>query len=465
MSIVFCGIAPHPPIAVPEVGRGRDKEIKETQEAMLELGRRLKEKKPEVLVFITPHGPVFSDAVGVYTVKKMQGDLGEFGASEVNFNLQNHRLGVSIVEAAGELDVPVAGIDEDIMSRVGLDDRLDHGVMVPLYFLREAGVDCPVVVVSIGLLPYHEIYRVGLAIQKASDANGVDTAVIASGDLSHRLTSDAPAGYDPAGAAFDREVVRLVGEGDPCGLVTIDHELVDSAGECGLRPIIMAMGSLDGLVISPQVLSYQGPFGVGYMVADFKPGRPDPERRLTERLHMAQKEKMGKHRAAESSQVRLARETLQKHCRGERLEDIPVPEELLQEKAGAFVSIKKNGQLRGCIGTIEAVRSNLAEEIMENAISAGTRDPRFSPVSTDELDELEYSVDVLGDPEPVTGIDELDPHVYGVIVRSGMRKGLLLPDLEGIDTAEEQVSIAMQKAGIAPEEEIELERFKVVRYL
>ncbi|MTI83973.1 MAG: AmmeMemoRadiSam system protein A [Firmicutes bacterium] len=465
MGIVFCGTAPHPPIAVPEVGKGRDKEIKDTQEAMLELGRRLKEKDPEVLVFITPHGPVFSDAVAVYTIKKMQGNLGEFGAPEVNFDLENHRLGTSIVEAAGRVGVPVAGVDEDIMSRIGMDSRLDHGVMVPLYFLRKAGVECPVVVISIGLIPYHEIYRVGLAIQQAATDTGVDTAVIASGDLSHRLTSDAPAGYDPGGAAFDREVVRLVGEGDVQGLVILDPKLVESAGECGLRPIIMAMGSLDGLDISPQILSYQGPFGVGYMVADFKPGKLNPGRELTEKLSAAQKEKMCERRAAESSQVRLARETLQKHCRGERLEDIPVPEELLQEKAGAFVSIKKNGQLRGCIGTIEAVRSNLAEEIMENAISAGTRDPRFSPVSTDELDELEYSVDVLGDPEPVTGIDQLDPHVYGVIVRSGMRKGLLLPDLEGIDTAEEQVSIAMQKAGITPEEEIELERFKVVRYL
>jgi len=464
MAVVFCGVAPHPPIAVPEVGRGRDREIKDIQEAMLELGRRLKDKSPEVLVFITPHGPVFSDAVGVYTFKRLQGDLGQFGAPSVSFDAENHRLAAAIVEAAGKIGVSVAGIDADIMNRVGMEARLDHGVMVPLYFLQKAGVDLPMVVISIGMLPYHEIYRVGLAIQQASGEIGAPVAVVASGDLSHRLTPDAPAGYDPAGAEFDREVVRLVEEGDARGLVTLDPGLVEKAGECGLRPVIMALGAVDGLELDPQVLSYQGPFGVGYMVADFRPGKPDPGRQLAGTLREAQKDRVKERRAGESPLVRLARETLENYCRGERKKDIDVPEELLYKRAGAFVSIKKHGRLRGCIGTIEPVRDNLAEEIMENAISAGTRDPRFNPVTPEELDELEYSVDVLGEPEPVKSMEDLDPKVYGVIVRSGPRKGVLLPDLEGIDTVEEQVSIAKQKAGIAPGEDVEIERFKVVRY-
>ncbi len=464
MAVVFCGIAPHPPIAVPEVGRGRDREIKDTQEAMLELGRSLKDKAPEVLVFITPHGPVFSDAVGVYTFKTLQGDLGQFGASTVSFDLENHRLSVAIVEAAGKAELAVAGIDAQILNRVGMDARLDHGVMVPLYFLQKAGVELPVVIVSIGMLPYHEIYRVGLAIQQASDEIGVQAAVVASGDLSHRLTKDAPAGYDPAGARFDREIVRLVEEGDVRGLVTLDPGLVEKAGECGLRPIIMAMGAVDGLQLAPRVLSYQGPFGVGYMVAELRPGEPDSRRQLAGTLLEAQRDSLMERRSEESPLVKLARETLENYCRGEHKKDIQVPEELLQKRAGAFVSIKKQGQLRGCIGTIEPVRENLAQEIMENAISAGTRDPRFTPVTAGELEELEYSVDVLGEPEPVNSIEELDPKVYGVIVRSGGRKGLLLPDLEGIDTAEEQVAIAMQKAGIAPGEDVELQRFKVKRY-
>lgn len=465
MAIVFCGVAPHPPIAVPEVGRGRDREIKETQEAMLELGRRMKDKAPEVLVFITPHGVVFSDAVGVYTFNNYDGNLGQFGASSVSFNEEGHRLSRVILEKASRAGIPVAEINESVMKRVNMDVRLDHGVMVPLYFLKKAGVELPMVVVSMGLLPYHDLYRLGMAIKEAAVEIDGGVAVIASGDLSHRLTPDAPAGYDPDGARFDREVVRLVEKGDARGLAALDPDLVERAGECGLRPIIMALGAVDGLELEPQVLSYQGPFGVGYMVADFRPGKPAPGRQLFEALREAQREKINKHREGESSPARLARETLEKYCRGELdKKNLDIPEELLNKRAGVFVSIKKHGRLRGCIGTIQPVRENIAEEIIENAISAGTRDPRFSPVSPEELDELEYSVDILGEPEPVESLDQLDPKVYGVIVSSGPRRGVLLPDLEGIDTVEEQVSIAMQKAGIAPGEDVKIERFKVERY-
>lgn len=143
-----------------------------------------------------------------------------------------------------------------------------------------------------------------------------------------------------------------------------------------------------------------------------------------------------------------------------------LPEEL-QKRAGAFVTIKKKGELRGCIGTIQATRANLAEEIISNAISAASRDPRFPPVRAEELAELDISVDVLEEPEPVNSLSELDPLRYGVIVEKGFRKGLLLPDLEGVDTVEKQLAIALQKAGLGPFtdlNEIRIYRFKVNRY-
>jgi MEMO1 family protein len=140
------------------------------------------------------------------------------------------------------------------------------------------------------------------------------------------------------------------------------------------------------------------------------------------------------------------------------------PEELRESRAGAFVTLKKGGDLRGCIGTVRPVAKSVAEEIRNNAVSSATGDPRFPPIAPDELPELEYSVDILGEPQPVSGIEELDPKRYGVIVRSGSRSGLLLPDLEGIDTAEEQLRIAMMKAGIRPSEPVILERFEVIRH-
>jgi len=137
--------------------------------------------------------------------------------------------------------------------------------------------------------------------------------------------------------------------------------------------------------------------------------------------------------------------------------------EMLQ-KAGVFVSIHKLGALRGCIGTFEAQQANVAEEIMTNAVSSATRDPRFPPITPDELDKLDYSVDVLTIPEPVEDESQLDPRKYGVIVEAGYRRGLLLPDLEGVDTVEYQIDICRQKGGISPDEPVQLYRFEVKRY-
>lgn len=163
--------------------------------------------------------------------------------------------------------------------------------------------------------------------------------------------------------------------------------------------------------------------------------------------------------------VKLAKEAVEQYVLNGRVikppED-PVPE--MTEKAGVFVSIKKHGRLRGCIGTFQPATGNVADEIIQNAISAATRDPRFPPVSPGELNELQYSVDVLTAPEKVAGKQDLDPKKYGVIVKSGARKGLLLPDLEGVDTVDEQISIASTKAGIFLGEDIELYRFEVKRY-
>ena len=141
-----------------------------------------------------------------------------------------------------------------------------------------------------------------------------------------------------------------------------------------------------------------------------------------------------------------------------------MPGEATKERAGAFVSVHKNGMLRGCIGTIGPVQDSIAEEIISNAISAVSRDPRFERVREDELELLEINVDILGKPENIDGPDQLDVKRYGVIVSCGARKGLLLPDLEGVDTVEEQIDIARRKGRISPDDDYKLQRFEVVRY-
>ena len=168
----------------------------------------------------------------------------------------------------------------------------------------------------------------------------------------------------------------------------------------------------------------------------------------------------------ESAYVRLARETIENYIKQGKIITPPLglPEEMINQKAGVFVSLKKKGNLRGCIGTFIPTQENIAQEIIKNAISAAVDDPRFSSVNVSELKDLSISVDVLSAPEEVKDISQLDPKKYGVIVSSGYKKGLLLPDLEGVDTVEYQIDIAKRKAGIYPGEKVKLYRFEVKRY-
>ncbi len=168
----------------------------------------------------------------------------------------------------------------------------------------------------------------------------------------------------------------------------------------------------------------------------------------------------------ESIPVQLARQSIIYYLKNKKRLSLPdnLPPELTEKRAGVFVSLKKNGKLRGCIGTFLPTQDNIALEIIENAISAAVHDPRFSTVTLDEVEKLTISVDILSAPEEVKDISELDPKKYGIIVSHGYKKGLLLPDLEGVDTVEQQIDIARQKAGIYVNEDFKIERFEVKRY-
>ncbi len=163
--------------------------------------------------------------------------------------------------------------------------------------------------------------------------------------------------------------------------------------------------------------------------------------------------------------VALAKETVENYVKtGKRIASPKTLTLEMKERAGVFVSIHKLGDLRGCIGTFESQERNIAEEVITNAISSATRDPRFEPVAEDELKDLDYSVDVLTEPEPVPDATHLDPKKYGVIVQGGWRRGLLLPDLEGVDSVAYQIDVCRQKGGISPNEPVRLYRFEVRRY-
>ncbi|MGI6574375.1 MAG: AmmeMemoRadiSam system protein A [bacterium] len=451
MSIVLAGITPHPPLIIPSIGGSGLARVANTCAAMETLAQDVKQAGPEAIVIITPHGPVFRDVVAVAAEPVLEGNFARFGAAHVGCRADNDlELVQEIVHACGQLQVPILELTKDMRRKYRLEPELDHGTMVPLYYLQKAGIVAPLVVVSMAFLPPERLYDFGRSLALAVTREGKRVVVIASGDLSHRLTPDAPAGYDKMGKEYDQQIVEIVENGNLVNLLAIDPNLVEKAGECGWRSFIMLAGAVADFQVESKVLSYEGPFGVGYLVARLKVGK-----------YMGGEK--GAH--AVSDHVRLARASLETYVRTGKMLDLPHPlPSGLEQKAGAFVSLKKQGRLRGCIGTIRPTQSSLAAEIIHNAVSAGIHDPRFTPVQEAELDQLVYSVDVLGDLEPINSMDELDPFRYGVVVQAGRKTGLLLPNLDGIDTVTEQVDIACQKAGIRPGEKIKLFRFVVERY-
>ncbi|MDR1765064.1 MAG: AmmeMemoRadiSam system protein A [Lachnospiraceae bacterium] len=559
-------LVPHPPLIVKGVGDGT--EIPGTRAAYEEVAAAWRAFSPDVTVIISPHSILYADYFHISPGKSARGDFRQYRASHVRFEVAyDQELARRIAREAEKEGIP-AGFEGE------RDKSLDHGVMVPLYFLKAENI----VRVSLSGLPFLDQYRFGMCIRRAIDALGRRAAVVASGDMSHKLGGSY--GFSQKGVDHDAYVKECLERSDVRRLIQIDPALAEGAAQCGLASIMILCGALDGDTVRSRVLHYEGPYGVGYLTAileaagpetdgagvaqttgtegpDEMPGvssvgrqgegersRDGGQRRGGRSLLpilMADKEaRIARIREGEDPYVRLARANVEQYVRtgkplhlgsdgkavvsnvpatadrawddadmktdikddgagytvvrawddadgtdhsggatdrgGERAgggpqdasaptdAGIDLPPEMLGRRAGVFVSIHKNGNLRGCIGTTAPTTSSVAEEIIQNGVSAAARDPRFSPITADELDDLTYSVDILFPPEPIKSKKELDPGKYGVIVSNGRRRGLLLPHLDGVDTVDEQVSIALRKGGIRESEDYAMERFEVIRH-
>ncbi len=466
-QIVFGAVAPHPPIIIEQVGGRERLKAGATITGLEDLARDLVAAQPETLVIISPHGPVFEDGIVILGQDELSGTFADFGAPAVALTFQtNQGLAQEIVTQAKQRDIVAVVARGSAERDLIISQVLDHGAAVPLSFFEQAGFKGEIVLMGMALFPPDELYEFGRAIQAAVESGSQRVAVIASGDLSHRLTPDAPAGYNPRGKEFDSLLVERLRLGDFTGIMDIDPELVEAAGECGYRPVNILLGAFDGYKLQTKIYSYQGPFGVGYLVAGVDPlGRSESAGEYIRSYRSPRQRRLQEQGSRRHPIVQLAAASLEHFLRvGRYLEDYdPLPEDLPQ-RAGVFVSLKKHGTLRGCIGTTAPTAPHLAQEVINNAVSAGSEDPRFFPVDLSELSELTISVDVLDQEESVTGPEQLDPQKYGVIVRRGNRSGLLLPNLPGVDTVEEQVKIARQKAGIGPDEPVQLSRFAVQRF-
>lgn len=503
MGIVGAFMVPHPPLIIPEIGQGRESGIADTIRSYQRVADMAAQMKPDTIVISTPHSVMYSDYFHISPGDNAEGSFAVYGAPEVGIGADYDTAFVRklcMLAAENNVDAGVGGEK---------DASLDHGTLIPLYFITQKYVDFDLVRIGLSGLPLAEHYKLGMLIKQTANELNRRVVYIASGDLSHKLKEDGPYGFVPDGPKYEERIMDVMGRAAFGELLEFDELFLEKVAECGHRSFVMMAGALDRTAVRVERLSHEGPFGVGYGVCTYEVAEDvdGSGRNFLDIYEEKEAKKREEQRANEDAYVRLARKSLETYIRERReityeevKDDIrkslkersnttdqagadslevtghgtydtgkndsfdEADKALTGTQAGAFVSLHKDGRLRGCIGTISPTRDNLAQEIIENAISASTRDPRFIPVTLDELEFLEYSVDVLSPAEPIDSPDQLDVKRYGVIVSNGGRRGLLLPNLDTIDTVEEQISIAKKKAGIGPGEPVSLKRFEVVRH-
>ena len=451
MSIIASFMVPHPPMIVHEIGKGNEEQITKTKTSYQKIAKEIAKLNPETIIISSPHTSYYSDFFHISTGNIATGDFSNFGAPEVSFTEElDNELIDEIERISKNMNFP-AGRTKEV--------PLDHGTMVPLYFIRKELPKTKLVVVGLSSLPLKDNYEFGTIIKKAVNNLNRKVVFVASGDLSHKLQFYGPYGFAEEGPIYDDKIISTMSKAKFNELLEYDESFLEKAAECGHRSFTIMAGAFDGLGVKPTYLSHEDVTGVGYGVCTFYPKEKNNGRKFLQKYLESKKVK-----PSEDEYVKLATKSLTKYItKNEVLKPAyNLPKEMLNKKAGVFVSIHKFGELRGCIGTFLPTTPSIAEEIIANAIAASTRDPRFKPITKEEIPYLEINVDVLSTPEPAT-IDSLDPKKYGVIVREGYKRGLLLPDLDGVDTVEQQISIAKRKAGITSNN-IEIERFEVIRH-
>ncbi|MDR3136151.1 MAG: AmmeMemoRadiSam system protein A [Coriobacteriales bacterium] len=502
MSIVAAFVVPHPPLLIPGIGDAEKPRVHQTQDAYQRVCRHIARLQPQTIVVFSPHAQILPDHFEVSGGRGATGDFSRFGARETN---QTYTVSYDQTLAAAVLS-RLKAAHLAATSAAESSSKLDHGFLVPWHFIQQEAF-CEVRALRVGLsgLDLTSHYRFGHCLAAAAADLDRRVVLVASGDLSHRLLASGPYGFTPQGPRFDKQLITILASGDLANLLYLDPQLCEQAGECGLRSFVMMAGALQGLDVVPRLLSYEGPFGVGYAVASFvveslpvalartgleaffRSGEI-PNKKTPEIAGLLRRANNGEGRGVEYGDDGArddeggaggacddgagddgARADESDARSGFCQLDTPsgsrqLLQQLSSRRAGAFVSLHRQGELRGCIGTIAPSTASVIDEIIQNALSAARNDPRFAPLSAAELDDLDIKVDILGLPEPVASASELDAQRFGVIVSCGLRRGLLLPALEGVESPDQQLAIALCKAGIARGESYHIERFEVERY-
>lgn len=267
MGVKCAALLPHPPIVIEEIGGKELKKAEKTVQGFKKTAAEIAEFRDELdlIVFITPHGPVFRSTASMIIKEKLAGDFSDFGFPKLNFQEKSDIVfAEKLLSNTQAKNLHLQPLRNSDLKNYGIDQELDHGIMVPLNYLEGAGIRLPLIPLSIGFISYQELYKIGQEIARTARELDYQIAVIASGDLSHRLKKGAPAGFNSEAHLFDEKLIEYFKAKDFDSILNFDQKLVEKAGECGLRPIVTMLGALDNLDVELNVNSYEGPFGVGY---------------------------------------------------------------------------------------------------------------------------------------------------------------------------------------------------------
>ncbi len=483
MGIKAAYLIPHAPVFISEIGGDQVEQVALTRTALDQIKREVEAISPDTILIISPHGPIFSDAIAIYDFPNYDGDLHAFGAFDLYYTFEKDIAFINrLMQISRENNGYYYPLSESEFNDFQCEPRLDHGVTVPLHFLSPLAKHTKIVAMSYGTLSYLELLKQGRYIYKTAEDLDANVVIIASGDMSHALKTSGPYTSNQNGIWFDGVMRDFLTNNKPYDIFLEDPDSIESAKECGLRSYAIMMGALSHQHLNPEVFSYEGPFGVGYLTAALRVeglrsdnplnaievGLADKIKQINEKSHFLAK---------------FARAAIQHHIQTETrpkgsiannelmINDVVIQNNLseswlsmLSAPKGVFVSIKQNGVLRGCMGTIYPSEATVVDEIIQNALMAASDDPRFDAILESELSLLTVSVDVLSTPEIIHNKNMLSPERMGVIVYKGDAYGVLLPNLEGIDTVEEQLKIASNKAGFHVDEIEKIACFTVDRY-
>ena len=442
----------HAPVLIPSVAGSRADRARASIAAMTEAARRVVAAAPDVLIVISPHAPRRKGAVAIWAEDRLKGTLAHFASPDVAIDVPNDwNLVRNLTEEAGRRGVQLWALRHA---------ELDHGALVPLWHLQQAGWSGPTLLLGLHSPDEPGPVELGEAIAAAARRDGRKIAVVASGDMSHRLKPGAPGGYHPEASGFDQSFIECLRARDYRRLMNLDPDLQELAGEDVVESALVAVSAVGWNSEGSEVLSYEGPFGVGYGIAVLHASGGADGRGESPAFRQGVPVVSGK------LLPRIARYSIEAALRGDSTQPDFELEGILAERFGVFVTIRgRGGELRGCVGTISPRFGNTLEETWHLAREAAFRDHRFEPVRPDEVGHSRFEVSVVFPPEPIRSAAELDPQRYGLLVATvDGRRGALLPGLDGVETAEAQLDLARRKGGIGAGETASIQRFAVEKF-